>query len=312
MQRKLPLPTAKSGGLFSMAPALLFSLAVKNYDLQVGGQLLWNKTSDEVEELFFRGRVRRDTACRVSGTDPWRDVNEFFPLLKYERSPLVRVKTETIEERPPSPAIVDVERDDHGRPGLTSALKAGWICFGIGAAAAWIFPPAYLFYSVALILAVVAMCTRQVNRGLILLLSSFVGMGASALMFFLLAGGLFVHAVAPAVAQANRDLEESRAIQQKALNDLHQAQRNLSKSLGQTMQPPPVSRPFTPVARQSPPPVVKPGSFENMNQRELFLEIARLENQQRELRKQGRDLPQVTRDYLARLQAAHDRAAGGK
>ena len=298
------------GGL---APALLFRWTVKNYDIQVEREMLWNQTGEEIEGLYNRGVVRRDTACRVSGTDQWRDVNELFPILKYQHPTALAGGSEapSVQSRPQP--IVDVEHDDSGRPGLTSALKAGWICFGIGAAVAWIFPPAFLFYSVALILSIVALCTRQVNRGLTLLPSSFVGMGTSALLSLFLAVGLFAAAVGPAVEKANRRMEENRANEKRAINDFNAAQAKAFRTIEQAIaSPPPAPPPFAPLVRQSPPQsrqMPRSDSLQSMSQRELFLEIGRLEKQQRELRKAGRDLPPDSRDYLVRLQATHDRAS---
>jgi hypothetical protein len=50
----------------------------------------------------------------------------------------------------------------------------------------WFFRFGNVFFSVALITAVVAMCTHQVNRGLILLLSSFCAIALCAFVFFAL------------------------------------------------------------------------------------------------------------------------------
>ena len=69
------------------------------------------------------------------------------------------------------------------RPPQTSALLAGWICVGIGLLTAWFFPPAHVFFSVAIVLSVVAMATHQVRAGLLLLASSLAGIGVCAVLF---------------------------------------------------------------------------------------------------------------------------------
>ncbi len=65
----------------------------------------------------------------------------------------------------------------------TSAILAGWICVSLGLFAAWIFPPANLFFSVGIVLSIVAMATYQVRAGLLLLAGSLTGLGVSVLLF---------------------------------------------------------------------------------------------------------------------------------
>lgn len=45
-------------------------------------------TSAQISELFYAGRLRRDSPCRLSGKPQWRTVDEIFPLLKYESASL--------------------------------------------------------------------------------------------------------------------------------------------------------------------------------------------------------------------------------
>lgn len=218
------------------------------------------------------------------------DLNEYFPTLKYGCPARVPPLPVTTVLQP----IVDFDTDERKKPALTSALKAGWICFGLGLAVAWIFPPAFLFYSIALILAVVAMCMHQVNKGLALLLSTFIGMGTSAMISFFLAVGLFAAAVGPAVAKANKEMERQREVerqlivtQEKALSQLNQAFTN-----------PPATRFQVPHATPIP--------IQSMNKRQMFDEIARIEKEKRDLRRIGRDVPLETEDYLEKLKTALD------
>lgn len=244
--------------------------------------------------MYCRGFVRRDTPCKVAGTNDWQDVNEYFPTFKYLP---VGAPIRIYDFPEPAPARrtdVDFEHDERRRPALTSSLKAGWICFGLGLAIAWIFPPAFLFYSVALIMAIVAMVTHQVNKGLALLLTCFVGMGTSAFISMMLAVGLFAAAVAPAVAKAEKNAEEMRQAQRKFLA----AQQRALASIGQAYASP---RPS--FAMQSPQSV----SLLNLSQRQLLDEIARVEKQQRDLRRLGRDLPGSSQVYLEQLRTALDK-----
>jgi hypothetical protein len=50
----------------------------------------------------------------------------------------------------------------------TTAIKAGWICFGLGALTLWIFGIGMVFFSAAFIFGIVAMATNEVRRGLVL------------------------------------------------------------------------------------------------------------------------------------------------
>ena len=90
---------------------------------------------------------------------------------------------------------------DEARKPLTSAVLAGWICVGVGLLTAWFFPLAHVFFSIAIILSVVAMATHQVRAGLLLLVGSLVSIGFCAVLFVLgvaaLVAGAFHAAAKP-------------------------------------------------------------------------------------------------------------------
>jgi hypothetical protein len=127
---------------------------------------------------------------------------------------------------------------------MTSAVKAGWICFAIGLSISWFFPLGNAFFSLAIITAVVAMCTHQVTRGLALLLTSVAGIALSTLLFFTLVLGVVgtaAIAAVPAIKRADADLERLRKTQQESLNQLADAnQRRLSAI--PNAPPPPLAR----------------------------------------------------------------------
>ena len=110
----------------------------------------------------------------------------------------------------------------------------------------------------------------------------------------LLAVGLFAAAVAPAVAKAQKDAEEMRQAQRQLLT----AQQKALASISQAFAAP---RPSLPV--QQP----RSASIQDLNQRQLFDEIARLEKQQRDLRRSGRELPGSSGVYLEQLRSALDK-----
>jgi hypothetical protein len=71
----------------------------------------------------------------------------------------------------------------------SSSVKAGWICLALGYLTFWVFGFGFLFFSVTIILSVVAMCTNQVKQGVILLVSSIASIGICMLIFFLIIVG---------------------------------------------------------------------------------------------------------------------------
>jgi hypothetical protein len=203
------------------------------YDLFVDGYHT-PRSAEDIAELYRAGRLRKTDPCRVSGTKDWKTLDELFPLLKYDSR---RVSSPSI----PSPdSIVLDHRDSNGTapPAATSALKAGWICFGIGLAVSWFFPLGNVFFSVALITAVVAMCTHQVNRGLALLISSFCGIALCAVMFFGLALGAVALTGAAAMQKVDTDLKQSRAAQRQAIAQMNASVQHLQASLPRVSSPP--------------------------------------------------------------------------
>lgn len=75
------------------------------------------------------------------------------------------------------PAVEEMRRP------ATSAVPAGWICVGIGLLTAWFFPLAHVFFSIAIILSVVAMATHQVRSGMALLAGALASIGVCAILF---------------------------------------------------------------------------------------------------------------------------------
>ena len=254
------------------------------------------------------------TQCRVAGKHTWQTVDEHLPLLKYVHraaSPTVPKVASIIPvsvQVATNPPVADepFRTDERGKPSLTSSLKAGWICFGLGVAIAWIFPPAFLFYSVALIMAIVAMCTHQVSRGLILLLSSFVAMGTSALLSMILAVGLFAAAMKPALADVQKANEQMRRAERDMEAQMQGFRANTNRALQRALAPTP--RPALPSFQPASPVVGYPP--ESLSQRDLMDEIARVEAKQRQLRRMGRDLDSLTQDYLSKLRAKLDSHSG--
>ncbi len=280
----------------------------------IGGKCLTDLTEDEVETLFKLGQVDRQTQCRIAGKYTWQTVDEHLPLLKYVHrsasptvpkvAPLIPASVQVVPNHPK--AAEPFHTDERGKPSLTSSLKAGWICFGLGVAIAWIFPPAFLFYSVALIMAIVAMCTHQVSRGLILLLSSFVAMGTSAFLSFMLAVGIFAAAMKPAIEEAQKANEEMRQAERDMQAQMQRFQANANRALQQALTPPqmpqaPSFQPASPSVGYTP---------ESLSRRDLMDEIARVEAKQRQLRRMGRDLDSLTQDYLTKLRAKLDSNSG--
>jgi hypothetical protein len=208
---------------------------VKLYDLLVDGYHT-PRSAEDIAELYRAGRLRKSDPCRVSGAKGWRTLDELFPLLKYDSQRLCSSNLVTAN----SSVLDHTDSNGVARPAVTSALKAGWICFGLGLTVSWFFPLGNVFFSVAAITAVVAMCTHQVNRGLALLISSFCGIVLCAVMFFGLALGAVALTGAAAMQRVDADLKQSRATQRQALAQMNASVQHLQAPLPSIPLPPAV------------------------------------------------------------------------
>ena len=165
---------------------------VKSYDLLVDGYHT-PLTSAHIAALFRSGRLRKNDPCKEVGKDQWRTLDELFPLLKYDSS---RVS----ESKEAAPLAC---RDSSVSRPMTSAIKAGWICFAIGMFLSWFYPAAAFFFGLTIVTAIVAMCTHEINAGLKLLFSAIGGVAFSILMTL----GTFVTFFAGIVALAKGSQE---------------------------------------------------------------------------------------------------------
>ena len=95
-------------------------------------------------------------------------------------------------------------------PAKSSAVKAGWICLGLGFCTFWIFGFGFLFFSITIVLAVVAMCTHQVKQGVILLLSSLASLALCALIFF----AVILGTVGVAAKKVSDDVKRQQTLHQ--------------------------------------------------------------------------------------------------
>ena len=59
---------------------------------------------------------------------------------------------------------------------IPPAVKAGWICVALGVCTYWFFGLGHLFFGIAIVLAIVAMCKDQIKHGIALVVSAFTGM----------------------------------------------------------------------------------------------------------------------------------------
>lgn len=273
---------------------------VKLYDVIANGEKKYGLPEEEVVRLYSSSVLDRRSPCRVYGTEEWKSIDECLPLLKYSSPSLAAV-----HPPPPAPHIApgvrsSIGTDERGLPAKTTALRAGWVCFGLGLCVAWFFPPAYFLFSVAIVTAIIAMCTRQVGKGLILLLSSFLGAGLCLFVSFILAVGFFAVVAGHAVAKVHDDVERAKAAQPLVVPRL--PPQSPAPLRLPTIQPLPKVQTSVRVQPPTAPPQ-KPVA--SLTQREMFEEIARIEKQQRELRAQRSDLPPAARERLDQLRAAY-------
>lgn len=168
----------------------------------------------EIAELFYSGRLRLRDQCRQAAGSTWRTIDELFPLLKYDSTRRTARPFPGDGRSRTNFTRADGDEFGEARRPITSALKAGWICFGLGLSISWFFPLGNAFFTLAIITAVVAMCTHQVNRGLTLLLTSVAGIALSTLIFVTLILGV-IRSGTTAVA---RDLQRLDTTAQQSLN----------------------------------------------------------------------------------------------
>lgn len=272
---------------------------MNRYDVIAHGEKRFGLPEEEVARLYTIGDLNRRSPCRVYGSDEWKNIDECLPLLKYTSQSLAPAQAP--QDPPPrrtnpSPTGSSLDMDEGGQPAKTTALRAGWVCFALGLSVAWFFPPAYFLFSVAVITAIVAMCTRQVSQGIILMLSSFLGAAVCLFVSFILAFGFFAAVAGNSVTKVRNQMEQAppqqSVVPRPSLSPTPQLPQHPSLPRVQTRArvQSPVATPIRPVG--------------GLSQREIFEEIARIEKQQRELRAQRFDLPTATQERLGQLRAA--------
>ena len=110
--------------------------------------------------------------------------------------------TYTIPESNPPTVIQEIKIK-------TSAAKAGWICIGLGILTFWT-GIGLMFFSIAIILAMVSMCTFQIREGIAILISA-VGSVILILLLTILLFGNVISAAAKAVEEYKTTPPSSRS-----------------------------------------------------------------------------------------------------
>ncbi len=124
------------------------------------------------------------------------------------------------------------------------------------------------------------------------MLSSIFVAAVSTLISFLFAVGLFAKAIEPAVTKMTHDLEDLNRKMQATMSVVKNPVRPpVMSSKSSTPMPNPVSR----LSASAP------------AQTDLLPEISRMENRQRELRRQNRELDAAGMEYLQKLRMEYDR-----
>lgn len=104
-------------------------------------------------------------------------VRQKKPLLSYVR-PL-----------PTPPAASEGDAPVPGRK-KPSCIKAGWLCIGAGLCTFWLFGIGLVFFAVAMVLSVVAMCSDQVRDGFLILSAALVSQLIAVLLFSSMVAGM--------------------------------------------------------------------------------------------------------------------------
>lgn len=89
-----------------------------------------------------------------------------------------------------------------------SSIKAGWICIGLGLLTFWT-GIGFVFFSVAMILGVVAMCRNHVGPGVAVLLSALGSLALCVVMFMTLVFGTVIGGVAKTLEQSQTGRSET-------------------------------------------------------------------------------------------------------
>jgi hypothetical protein len=147
-----------------------------HYDLRLNDGTLRNCLGEEeIAQLMRSGQIDRHSPCTLSGSGQSRTVDDVLPLLKWQARSSLGLFPAAPQNRASNP-----RHPASAPPAGASPIRAGWICFGLGLGIAWIFSLAHVFYSVAIVLAVVALCRHSPRHGLTLLICSLLGIGISA------------------------------------------------------------------------------------------------------------------------------------
>ena len=85
----------------------------------------------------------------------------------------------------------------------SSAVKAGWICIGVGFLTCWTLI-GLAFFSVAMILGVVAMCSNRVGAGIAILVSALGSLAVCVVLMMTLVFGTVLGGVAQMLEQSQK------------------------------------------------------------------------------------------------------------
>ncbi len=166
-----------------------------------------------------------------------------------------------------------------------TTVRAGWICCALGLLSAWFFPPATLFFLAAFVLSLVAMSTRQLRQGAILLVTSSLGAVGCLLVFSVLVAGAasgliddFRHKVAVLTARQNTVLAQPKPTGRVVLTP---TQTNYAVKAAPPAQPyyPPASPPVAVVSVRDPLPVMEGVPNSPVNYQEKDRRIKELKDQ---------------------------------
>jgi hypothetical protein len=89
-----------------------------------------------------------------------------------------------------------------------SSIKAGWICIGLGFLTFWT-GIGLVFFSVAMILSVVAMCSNRVGAGVAVLVSALGSLALCVVLFMTLMLGTVIGGVTKTLEQSQKSRSET-------------------------------------------------------------------------------------------------------
>ena len=118
---------------------------------------------------------------------PYQNLNLSFPPAEpvAQKKPFLSY----VQPLPTLPATSEIHAPDLGRK-KPSCIRAGWMCIGAGLCTFWLFGIGLVFFAIAIVLSVVAMCSDHVKDGFLILCAALGSQLIAVLLFYSMVAGM--------------------------------------------------------------------------------------------------------------------------